>query len=230
MKVKEKSEARRLRKEEGLPLGEIAKRLNVAKSSVSLWVRDVELTEEQKLVLLEKNPIYNRQLMGCETRRLNARQVRLDAQMKGREKAKNCSDLYKMGCMLYWAEGSKGRNQLVFCNSDPDMMILFKKFLDKEFSIDQDKYRIHIYVYLDCKLSIQDIERYWLDLLKLRENKLNKSVICHKSKHIASKGLKKGKLVYGVCRLVVNSSRITQQIFGSIKELSGVKNDEKWLD
>ena len=35
---------------------EIARRLGVAKSSVSVWVRDVELTAEQHAALLEQNP------------------------------------------------------------------------------------------------------------------------------------------------------------------------------
>ena len=40
-KVVERRQARRLRRT-GLPLGEIAARVGVSKSSVSLWVRDVE--------------------------------------------------------------------------------------------------------------------------------------------------------------------------------------------
>jgi transcriptional regulator with XRE-family HTH domain len=44
MKVQERNEARRLRRDEGLSLKEIALQLGVAKSSVSHWVRDIELT------------------------------------------------------------------------------------------------------------------------------------------------------------------------------------------
>ena len=42
-KLAEQRQARHLRRG-GLPLGEIAARLGVSKSSVSLWVRDVEFT------------------------------------------------------------------------------------------------------------------------------------------------------------------------------------------
>jgi hypothetical protein len=42
-KLGEQQQARRLRRT-GLPLAEIAATLGVAKSSVSLWVRDVEFT------------------------------------------------------------------------------------------------------------------------------------------------------------------------------------------
>ena len=53
MKLKEKSEARRLRFL-GCSLNEIQERLGIAKSSISLWVRDVELTPEQKKELSRK--------------------------------------------------------------------------------------------------------------------------------------------------------------------------------
>jgi transcriptional regulator with XRE-family HTH domain len=42
MKPKEQAEARRLRRDDGLSLKEIAERLSVSKSSVSAWVRDIE--------------------------------------------------------------------------------------------------------------------------------------------------------------------------------------------
>ena len=58
MKYKEKLEARRLRKEEGLSLKEIAEKVGVAKSSVSLWVRDIELSDEQLAVLIERSCHY----------------------------------------------------------------------------------------------------------------------------------------------------------------------------
>jgi len=69
MKTKERKEARRIRAEEGAPLNEICKRLKVSKSSVSLWVRDIELTIEQKNKLLLNNPAFNGQTIGAETNR-----------------------------------------------------------------------------------------------------------------------------------------------------------------
>jgi transposase len=44
MKTVERDLARELRRVEGLPIKEIARRLVVSTSSVSYWVRDVELT------------------------------------------------------------------------------------------------------------------------------------------------------------------------------------------
>ena len=52
MKTAERATARQLRKEFGLPITEIARRIGVSKASVSLWVRDVELTTAQRAALL----------------------------------------------------------------------------------------------------------------------------------------------------------------------------------
>jgi len=46
MKFEKRLEARKLR-QQGLPIGQIANILACAKSSVSTWVRDIVLTEEQ---------------------------------------------------------------------------------------------------------------------------------------------------------------------------------------
>lgn len=37
--------------------------------------------------------------------------------------------LHVAGCMLYWGEGNKGKNDLAITNSDPDLLRLFLRFL-----------------------------------------------------------------------------------------------------
>ena len=53
MKIKEKKLARKLRKL-GYSINEICKKAESTKSSVSLWVRDIELTSRQQQKLSEK--------------------------------------------------------------------------------------------------------------------------------------------------------------------------------
>jgi transposase len=84
VKLIERDEARRLRREEGLAIRVIAEQLGVSKSSVSVWKRDVELTEEQHEQPRQANPIHNQQHRGQEGRRATARWARLAAQEHGR--------------------------------------------------------------------------------------------------------------------------------------------------
>jgi len=53
MKTRHREEARRMRHLEGRSIKEIARLLEVSRSSVSLWVRDIELTPAQHAALLE---------------------------------------------------------------------------------------------------------------------------------------------------------------------------------
>jgi transcriptional regulator with XRE-family HTH domain len=111
VKPEARREARRLRERNGLPVNAIAARLGVSKSSVSRWVRDIELTTEQHAVLEAMNPIYNAQLRGRTGRRRAARAAREAAQLDGRSYARHGDSLHAQGCMLYWAEGTKSRKR-----------------------------------------------------------------------------------------------------------------------
>lgn len=228
MKTKEKLEARKLRKEKGWPLNKIAKHLNVSKGTVSVWVRDVELTEEQKEILQQLNPIFNRQELGNKVKAEKYRKLRLDYQNKGREKVKNgCSDLYKECCMLYWAEGSKGRNIVGFSNTDSHMIKMFTDFLLQEFDVEVQDISVSTHVYLNNGLTFEDIRQYWNNLLGLSDENWRKSQI-----NVLPKSSKKKQVrrhPYGVCRIRLGRTDIVQEIFGAIKEISGIKNEELWL-
>jgi transcriptional regulator with XRE-family HTH domain len=129
MKTLEQRDARRLRQQEGMLIRDIASILGVAKSSVSLWVRDIELSAQQNDILRLANPALNGQLKGQATCSRRARTERRAAQEQGRLQAKSGDELHRMGCMLYWAEGSKSRNAVQVVNSDPNMLKLFVRFL-----------------------------------------------------------------------------------------------------
>ena len=104
MKLEEKLIARKLRNK-GLSLNEIIKKTGFAKGSVSVWVRDIQLTPEQKKILslkgLTKESIEKRRAtrLGRENAR---RQIIIDAAKK---EIHNLSEkeLKLIGIILYWA-------------------------------------------------------------------------------------------------------------------------------
>jgi transposase-like protein len=127
--------ARVLRREEGASIKEIARRIGVSTSSVSHWVRDIELTPEQHEQLLLRNPIYNAQRSGTWIQAVRHREERQARQEEGRLRARRRDVSFVAGCMLYWAEGAKKRNQLQFANSDPEMVRFFVDFLRTHFGL-----------------------------------------------------------------------------------------------
>jgi len=227
MKTRERDLARKLRREEGAAINEIARRLGVSKSSVSLWVRDIELTCDQRAALLQRNPAYNRQLSGWTKMAARRRAEREAFQDEGRKRARCCDPGFVAGCMLYWAEGSKERNQLQFSNSDPVMAQFFVDFLKRYFDLRGDEIRITCQLYADHLERQAEIEHHWLEALGLPPESLRKSVVNVYSKY--SKRKRVGNLPYGTCRVVVSRTRIVQTIFGAIQEYAGFDRPE-WLD
>jgi len=228
MKTEEREFARKLRREDGLPINEIARRVGVSKSSVSLWVRDIELTAEQHATLRAMNPAYNRQLNGWLRVAERHRARRLAAQQSGRELARRGEPLHLAGCMLYWGEGAKGPpHQVCFSNSDPEMVRLFVVFLKTYFEIDAGDIRISSHLFADHLVRQREVERYWLNVADLPDESLRKSVVNLYSR--SSKRKRINKLPNGTCQVVLSRVHVLQSIFGSIQEYAGFERPA-WLE
>jgi transcriptional regulator with XRE-family HTH domain len=229
MKYAERLEAQRLRKEEGLGIRDISKKLGVSKASVSLWVRNIQLSSEQKYKLKMRCPIYNRKMsfggnVGVYKKWLK---IRISYQELGYAMAKQhaLNPEFISGCMLYWAEGTKSINTLSFSNSDPEMIKYFVNFLRKYFHVKDEDLTLRIHRYSTSVPDTQQL-KFWLNLTgltsaNLRKGQLNKHPTC-------SKKLKK-TLLYGTCHVGVNrSQKILQTIYGVIQEFVGFRNSA-WL-
>lgn len=216
-----------MRREEGLSLKDIARRLDVAKSSVSLWVRDIELTPEQHEVLRRNNAMHERQLLAREALIRKHRVRRVAAQEEGRMYARVGDPLHAAGCMLFWAEGTKHRNMVQLTNSDPDLVRFFGHFLREFFFVQDDDFRVTCNLFADHIERQVEIEQLWLDVLDLPRTCLCKSIVNNYSKH--SQKMRRNKLPYGTCRVSVHSTRAVQSIYGAIQEYAGITRRE-WLD
>jgi hypothetical protein len=144
VKVAEREMARSLRRELGLPIKEIARRVGVSVGSVSLWVRDVPLTPVQQAALDARNPARNAQRNGAASNSRRCRAERAAAQEHGRELARAGDPLHIKGCMLHWAEGSKRRNSVMFTNSDDAVVALFLRFLRWCYDVSDDRVTLSV--------------------------------------------------------------------------------------
>lgn len=227
MKTIEREQARRLRRERGLSIKEIADLLGVAKSSVSLWVRDIELTPSQHEALQLKNRLYGPQALARSALMERHRTRRINAQEEGRMYARCGDPLHAAGCMLYWAEGSKHRNTLKLTNSDPALVRFFVHFLREYFLLRDEEFRITCNLFADHAERQWQIEQFWLDTLRLPRTCLRKSTVNVYSKYSQKK--RKNMLPYGTCRVEVNRTRVVQSIYGAIQEYAGFSRPV-WLD
>ena len=123
--------------------------------------------------------------------------------------------------MLYWAEGGKSQS-LTFVNSDPNMILLFLRFLREELLVDDSVITVRIICHAIDPQEIARIEQYWLDLTTLPHSRLGKAQIKHGSH------TRKNEFKNGFCVLEVSRVELVHHIFGAIQEYAGFENPE-WL-
>jgi hypothetical protein len=206
----------------GCRCGTLQKDWGFQKSSLSLWVGDIELTEEQIEKLKQNQRRYIAQHKGGRTNREKFRQRRIAYQEAGRAKAREHRPLHLIGCVLYWAEGAKDRNALYFVNSDPNMLLLFMRFLRDELLVTESDITIYIQCHAIDPMEIARLETYWIDLLCLPRTCLRKTHVKKGS------DFRKTVLRNGVCGINVGSTELVQHIYGAIQEYGGFENPD-WL-
>jgi transposase-like protein len=224
MKPLERREARRLRREDGMSVKEIARKLDVSKSSVSLWVRDIELSNAQLAALDYRHHNHANQRNGSRAVAEKYRALRRKYQEEGRMKARERDPLHVAGCMLYWGEGAKTRNGLELANSDPDLIQFYVKFLLESLCIPSEELCVRIYCYTNNGLSVNEIENYWLNILKLPQQCLKKTITNLRPRSSEERGR---ILKYGVCR-VIHRVHSLHHVLGAIQEYTGIDKPE-WM-
>lgn len=214
MKLDKQKQAKKLRSE-GKSIRYISKLLDVSKGSVSLWVKDIILTEQQKENLLsDKNNNFKDKF--CEQKKKNALDKRKENQEIGKIKAMENNILHCMGCMLFWAEGTKNKNQITFTNSDVHMMKLFIRFLKECMSVSNEQISLTLNCFLSKAEDILLFNNYWVKELNIFGCKIKKPTIKITANKIEN---------YGICRISVFNTEKAQQIYGAIQQYAEFNND-----
>lgn len=165
MKKSEKEKAIVLR-QQGKTYNEILREIPVAKSTLSLWLREVGLSKPQVQRITEKKRVS--QLKGAKARR----DERVRSSNEIFEQSENevgiisPRELWLMGTMLYWAEGAKekewGHGQGVqFINSDPKMIKVFLSWLIDILHVLPEHLTFRISIHENSVNKIDDVKRFW---------------------------------------------------------------------
>lgn len=207
-----KTEAIKLRKT-GLSYGDIKRKLNLSKSTLSLWLKDVALTEKQKnrfytnrILILSKGPQSQKERRQREVNKIieNAQKeitfpLSLDA-------------LRLFGAALYWAEGRK-YGSFEITNSDPNLIIFIVKWFKEVFGVTPDKLSTSLNIY--PQQDEKKIKKFWSDLTGIPVTNFGKSYI-----KPLSKNYKKNNLYYGTIKIrVQKGTDMRLKTYGWIKAI-----------
>jgi hypothetical protein len=175
--VQEKLLAIELRKQ-GYSYKEILERVPVAKSSLSMWLKDLPLTNDEKRVLKKRSDI------NISRGRIKAaselRKRRLEREMKWTKDAQELfikwaeKPHFHAGILMYWAEGAKTSTRWMLINTDDEVIKLMVSWLNKYLNIPSEDIIFRLYIhkpYADSRC-----EEWWQGKLNAGEDRFLKTV------------------------------------------------------
>lgn len=179
----EKERAVRLRKQ-GKTYSEILNEVKVAKSTLSLWLREIGLAEKQKQTITRKR--VQAQKKGAESRRIQRKKVTREIIEKASDEIRKISkrELLLIGIALYWAEGSKQKtwnaSQAVqFTNSDAKMVRIYLKWLREILGIKNHDISCWIALHESSSHRMEEIKKYWRGITGLNKEISDKVYLKH---------------------------------------------------
>ena len=206
MRFEEKQRARELRGL-GWSYNDILKEVGVAKSTLSLWLRDIPLTEEQIAALACK-------FRAGREKFIHKMRVRRDTRWAGyhREAEEEYITLsqdpqFMFGLALYIGEGSKTKqNDMCIANCDPRVI---QKALEFFLKIGVPYASLRCAIHLHPGLPVESVESYWREVTGLPETQFHQT---SRAVSRASDGKKGNSQVYGTCQLGASHTEIRQKL------------------
>ena len=127
--------------------------------------------------------------------------------LRAHEEAKNLLEshdkyLYTTAASLYWAEGSKGRCELV--NTDGEMIKLYLKILRNNLKIPEERIEPILRIFSNHKES--ECLNYWSEITRIPKNRFTVLI---------NDGGNRGR-GYGMCRIIVRKGGYTLKLFKAI--------------
>lgn len=204
---------------QGMSYSEILKKIPVAKSTLSVWLRSVGLSkpQAQRLTAKKISSIKRGWIKWMRERVRQKERIRKNASEQIGQISER--ELWLTGIALYWAEGTKERKRsgqgVAFSNSDPLMIKIFLIWLRKIVNVDEKDIKFELYLHKDREKEAEKIKHYWADVAGC-------STGCFKyiyfKKHKTKKEHKKDvNIYYGQLKICVRkSSELNRKIAGWI--------------
>lgn len=206
MKFSEKIKAVKLRKH-GYSYDKILKKVKVSKSTLGIWLRDIELTPHQKEKLLKGRELSRYAGAKAQQRKRIERTKKIINEAKKEINHFLKETLFLPGLMLYWAEGAKSNEMIKFSNSDPLMIKLMMRWFREICRVHENKFRIALHIHeLHCR---KDVEKYWSRITGIPLSQFQKTYV-----NPTSLGQRRNILYNGTCVICVFNKDLFRRIQG----------------
>lgn len=213
-KFLEKRKVIELRKA-GKSYSEIRKIINVSKSSLSLWLKDVILTDEQVFGLkMKKVRAVERYKKSMSIRREKRRDKCYKEQKRKWLPLSNREE-FLAGLFLYWGEGNKASTSSInISNTDPRVIRFGYYWMKSCLKIPEDKVFIMLHLYTD--MDIEEETNYWSQEIGMKRSQFKRPYI----KNSLRSDIDQKGFGHGTCGLWAFKTEIKQEILMAIQAIS----------
>lgn len=201
-------------RKKGYSYNKISRETGVAKGMLSYWFNRIELPEEILKINKMNNLLESRNRMFLIN--LERKSILKDKYDTVERDAEREFGIFKKdpvfiaSLMLYLGEGDKSDkgHSVRISNTDPSVLIIFKKFLEKYCCVEKNKIKFWMLGYSD--LDINSCISWWKKQLNIDENNMYKTQIIV-GKH------KTNRLLYGVGNITISGKSLKIRVIKWIR-------------
>ncbi len=165
----------------GLSLNQIFNHTNIPKTTIRTWIRDIELSAKQIAILRER--VQEKLQEGRIRKQKIQKELKIKNEKtlmnKGKNQTKKLTrrELLITGVALYWAEGFKNKHEhrLGFCNSDPEMIRFYIKWLKEILGIKNEEIILRLTLNESYEQKSDEIIDYWTKITELLKEQFTKT-------------------------------------------------------
>ena len=218
-----KKETAQTMRQSGTSLGDISKRLHIAKSTLSFWCKDIVLDESAIIKIKTKGKLES--MRGLLRYSESKRKERIERYLLQRGEgvkllgALSNRDILMVGLGLYWGEGYKYENgELGFTNSSPNIIRFYFKWL-KLWNVEKDSLIFRLTINEFFKKEENSIKSFWINLLGVKKEQFSKTTYVKTNLKKAS--LKNKEKYKGILRVKVRKGTfLRNKILGALEHIS----------
>lgn len=164
----------RVLRSQGYSYTEIADRIAVSKSSVSIWCRNITLSDTQRHHLIDLA------LQGAARGREHSRQLRkihkalllttIKEQAKKEVGRLSRRDRFMAGVMLYAGEGDRAGERVGVSNTNPQLLLFAMDWLCEFLHLDRADSIVHLYLHVG--LNEEKAKDFWSETLRITRHQI----------------------------------------------------------
>ena len=210
-KEHEKQRALALR-EKGLSYSQIKAIISVSKSTLSLWLKDMPLSQSEINVLRAKSPQRIERFRNTMKAKRDVEEKVSFSQVSKEIGVLSKREILIAGLFLYWGEGTKAAPYTVaVTNTDPDVLRFFVHWLEL-LGVKKGNMRVVLHLYMD--MDVKKEMRFWSTYLNIPKTQFRKPYI--KKTRFCDITYKSG-FGHGTCSVLYLDKKMYQYVRSGLK-------------